>query len=208
LSALARCYAIARCRPSNIDRFIEAADSNSGTEVLTWTAIALHRGGYTREGLQLFDLAKGQKSVFAHSIRCSIALNVNALELSRALREFFNDQGFNDQELQTAYLRLAISLLALDAVDLRSVEIEFTSLLHAQLTARKIQPVLSDLIRIQSRPWLAMVIAFADSLTIPYQEIADLLENPEERSIVRQRLRFARSWKPSPFNQIVNHSTY
>ena len=104
---------------------------------------------------------------------------------------------FTDQQIATAWLRLAVVSAHLKGMPLDKAEQELTGLQRTLFASRNPQPILSDVIRVAEKPWLAMVVAFADSLAIPLNEITALFDDPQDQALARKQVKLARSWKPS-----------
>ena len=203
LGALARVYALSRERPRDLERFSIRKGAESSEMLVTnaWVGLALSFSGSEQEALRWMSGLKGSRVMFFHGVRCSVASRVGATQLATALRQLFDDVNLTTEEISEAYLRLAVTSIRAH----REVNSELVAELNGAFVnqlrgSRSARAVLSDLIRAQTYPWLAMTIAFSDRLDFDFLELEVLLEDESARKRAIQDLEFARTWSSSQVN--------
>jgi pentatricopeptide repeat protein len=203
LGALARVYALSRERPRDLERFSTCKRAESPETAVTnaWVGLALSFSGSEQEALRWMSGLKGSRVMFFHGVRCSVASRVGAAELATALRQLFDDVNLTTEEISEAYSRLAITSIRAHREVNSELVAELNEAFVNQLRGgRSARAVLSDLIRAQTYPWLAMTIAFSNRLDFDFLELEVLLEDESARKRAIQDLDFARTWSSSQVN--------
>ena len=203
LSALARVYALSKERPRDLERFSSPKSAESPVVVAAnaWVGLALSFSGSEQEALRWMSGFKGSGVMFFHGVRCSVASRVGAAQLATALRQLFDDLNLTTEELFEAYLRLAITFIRAHREVSSELVAELNEAFVNQLRgSRSARAVLSDLIRAQTYPWLAMAIAFSNRFYSDFLELELLLDDESARKQAIQDLNFARTWSSSQAN--------
>ena len=193
--SIGRAYAVARMVPQNFDSLFLDTGRYKNSDAIAWFALAYERTGNLQKAMEILNSAAPKRTLFFHTIRCSIAAHVGGGEVAGSLRGFFEEHIYEEDQIVEAIVRLCITKAWMNGVLAGDSENRIRHLVQSQVKLRNPKALLSDYVRNGEHPWLDLIKAFANYLQNSVRDFEDLIEDRSVVKIEQDAIDFARNWK-------------